>query len=87
MDCQQQLKKKGIALALDVVCRWAEAQDLVDNTSLLFYAREAQTKTGKVIKYVTQYGSEVHQALSNAGLAPVLYEMVQLKGGFMQVSC
>ncbi len=86
MDCQQHLKKKGIALALILVCRWAEVQHLVDNKSLLFYASDAQTKAGKVVKYVTQYGSEVHQTLSDAGLAPVLYELVQLPGGFMQVS-
>lgn len=55
--------------------------------SLLFFARDAQTKTPKVIKYLTKYGIEVHQALSDAGLAPVLYDTVHLKGGFMQVSC
>lgn len=42
--------------------------------SLLFFARDAQTKTPKVIKYLTKYGIEVHQALSDAGLAPVLYD-------------
>ncbi|KAL0049923.1 hypothetical protein WJX82_000834 [Trebouxia sp. C0006] len=65
--------------------RWAEVQLLVNNKSLLFYASDAQTKAAKVIKYVTQYGSEVHQMLSNAGLAPILYQVVQLPGGFMQV--
>jgi len=52
----------------------------------LFYARDAHTKTGKVIKYVTEYGTEVHQVLSDAGLAPVLYGTVELRGGFIQVS-
>lgn len=65
--------------------RWAEVQLLVKNKSLLFCASDAQTKAAKVIKYVTQYGSEVHQMLSNAGLAPILYQVVQLPGGFMQV--
>ena len=68
------------------LCRWAEVQLLVKNKSLLFCASDAQTKAAKVIKYVTQYGSEVHQMLSNAGLAPILYQVVQLPGGFMQVS-
>lgn len=73
-------------MAHNVVCRWAEVQHLVDTTSLLFYARDAHTKTGKVIKYVTEYGTEVHQVLSDAGLAPVLYETMELRGGFIQVS-
>ncbi|KAK9919159.1 hypothetical protein WJX75_009796 [Coccomyxa subellipsoidea] len=64
--------------------RWSEVQHLVNINSLLFFARDAQTKTPKVIKYVTKYGIEVHQALSDAGLAPVLYDTVHLKGGFMQ---
>ena len=79
MPCHSQL----IALAL---CRWAQVQYLVDDKSLLFHASDVQSKAGKVIKYVTQYGSEVHQKLSDAGLAPTLYEVVQLPGGFMQVS-
>ena len=69
-----------------IVCRWAEVQGLVNSKSLLFYASDAQTKASKVIKYVTQYGHEVHQLLSDAGLAPILYQLVQLPGGFMQVS-
>lgn len=69
-----------------IVCRWAEVQVLVNSKSLLFYASDAQTKASKVIKYVTQYGHEVHQLLSDAGLAPTLYQLVQLPGGFMQVS-
>ena len=68
------------------LCRWAEIQLLVNNKSLLFCASGAHTKAAKVIKYVTQYGTEVHQTLSNAGLAPVLYQLVQLPGAFMQVS-
>ena len=68
------------------VCRWAEVQVLVDGNSLLFYASDAQSKASRVIKYVTQYGHEVHQLLSDAGLAPILYQLVQLPGGFMQVS-
>lgn len=68
------------------VCRWAEVQLLVNSKSLLFYASDAQTKANKVIKYVTRYGHEVHQLLSDAGLAPNLYRLVQLPGAFMQVS-
>ena len=67
------------------MCRWAEVQLLVSNKSL-FYASDAKTKTAKVVKYVTKYGSEVHQVLSDAGLAPILYQVVQLPEGFMQVS-
>ena len=69
-----------------MVCRWSQVQNLVDDKSLLFYASNIQSKEGKVIKYVTQYGSEVHQTLSDAGLAPTLYDVVQLPGGFVQVS-
>ena len=69
-----------------MVCRWSQVQHLVDDKSLLFHASDVQSKAGKVIMYVTQYGSEVHQTLPDAGLAPTLYELVQLPGGFMQVS-
>ena len=69
-----------------IVCRWSQVQHLVDDKHLLFHASDVQSKAGKVIKYVTKYGSEVHQTLSDAGLAPTLYELVQLPGGFMQVS-
>ena len=69
-----------------IVCRLAEVQVLVNSKSLLFCASDAHTKASKVIKYVTQYGHEVHQLLSDAGLAPVLYQVVQLPGSFMQVS-
>ena len=58
----------------------------MNSKSLLFYASDAQTKASKVIKYVTRYGHEVHQLLADAGLAPILYQLVQLPGGFMQVS-
>ena len=33
-----------------------------------------------------QYGGEVHQVLSDAGLAPVLYQLIPMPGGFTQVS-
>jgi hypothetical protein len=75
-----------IASVLVNLCRWAEVQQLVNNKSLLFYASDAQTKAAKVIKYVTRYGIEVHQMLSDAGLAPILYQLVPLPGSFMQVS-
>jgi hypothetical protein len=68
-------------------CRWSDVQHLVDIDSLLFFARDANDKMAKVIKYATQYGTEVHQALSDAGLAPILYDTRDLKGGFTQVSC
>lgn len=74
-------------MSLGTACRWSEVQHLVDIDSLLYFARDAKTKTAKVIKYVTKYGTEVHQALSDAGLSSVLYDTVQLEGGFMQVSC
>ena len=69
-----------------IVCRLAEVQILVNSKSLLFCASDAHTKASKVIKYVTQYGHEVHQLLSDAGLAPILYQLVQLPGSFLQVS-
>jgi len=84
MHCHSE--KRVIASVLVNLCRWAEVQLLVNNKSLLFYASDAQTKAPKVIKYVTQYGIEVHQMLSNAGLAQILYRLVPLPGGFMQVS-
>ena len=57
----------------------------MDVNSLLYLARDPETETAKVIKYVTKYGTEVHQVLADAGLAPVLYSTVQLKGNFIQV--
>ena len=63
-----QSEKRVTASILVNLCRWAEVQLLVDNNSLSFYASDAQTKAAKVIKYVTQYSSEVHQTLSNTGL-------------------
>lgn len=84
MHCQSQ--KRVIASIFVTLCSQAEVQLLVNNKSLLFYASDAKTKAAKFIKYVTQYGSEVHQTLSNTGLAPILSQLVQLPGGFMQVS-
>lgn len=68
-------------------CRWSDVMRLFDSDNLLFFARDASDRTARVVKYVTQYGTEVHQALSDAGLAPVLYDTKDLKGGFTQVSC
>lgn len=59
----------------------------MDTDNLLYLARDAQTKTAKVIKYVTKYGTEVHRVLSNAGLEPVLFDIVPLKGNFLKMSC
>lgn len=53
----------------------------------LFYAQDAQPKAGKVVKFATRYDCEVPQALYHAGLAPALYEVEHLQGGFIQVSC
>ena len=72
-------------LKLGIICRWSEVQHLVDVNSFLYLARDPETETAKVIKYVTKYGTEVHQVLADAGLAPVLYSTVQLKGNFIQV--
>ena len=58
----------------------------MSDKSLLFYAQDAQTKAGRVVKYVTRYSSEVHQLLSDNSLAPRLYQVVHLPGGFKQVS-
>ena len=86
MGMHRQSEKRVKGSILVNLCRWAEVQLLVNNKSLLFCASDAHTKAAKVIKYVTQYGTEVHQTLSNARLAPMLYQLVQLPGAFMQVS-
>ena len=72
---------------MGITCRWSEVQSLRPNNSRLFFGCDAKDNTAKVIKFVTTYGTEVHQALSDAGLAPILFDIQELKGGFKQVSC
>ncbi len=76
----------GVAISSGTTRRWSEVQHLLNKDSLLFFAHDAHMEKPMVVKYVTKYGTEVHQALSDAGLAPVLYDTVQVKGGFIQVN-
>jgi RIO-like serine/threonine protein kinase len=52
---------------------------------MLFEAKRLDTGAKIMVKYTDTYSMEVHKALSNAGLAPELYDVQEQAGMFMVV--
>lgn len=67
------------------MCRWSQVQRMSEGRDTLWAAHDLSQGLTIVIKFTTTYDKEVHQTLSDSKLAPQLFSVKQLHGGFYQV--
>ncbi len=66
--------------------RFFQARPLIDKSVLVFGVQMAEGEEERIlVKFPTSYGTDVHRSLAAAGLAPQLYAVTELPGGFLQV--
>ena len=81
---QRDLQLECVGLPADSPLRLVQSV-LVQTPDRLLYEQPQPDGSIRLLKFATRYGSDVHRTLAAAGLAPALFDVQALPGGWLMV--